>query len=773
MKHIRLLSLFLILWGVAAEATPGLSLKGRLLAPNGSPLLGSAVQFRVQIRTPAPESCLMWEEVHVKDLSASSGNFKIVLADASALIQNTEPFPMESIFLNGVPFNFAAGKCAVGGPLVVTPVGATREVRIAFRDGSMAWESLPAYRLSASAYAYEANSLMGHKPNQFFRVDDGVGPRTLGPWSLSDYDRLVGIVDGSQNIAGSASGFTGSLSGDVTGSQGSTFVARLRGQPISPLMPAAGQVLRWVGGEWTPSPESSGGPPTGAAGGDLSGNYPNPGINDGAVTPQKFAAGSSSGDVHIFDGVSWGTRKLRMSDIGNNTGSSPWPATCSSGQTLNWNSVSNVFDCQALAVGSSELQAELLERLWVSDGLGGLSTLGNIGVGTSPASSGGGARLTSSFSSLNMPAVPSTVFHGVGQNSQSGTVLIDTHDTGNVARSSVLLRRSRGSVGAPGALQADDLIGLVGWVGHNGSAYLQEPSSWIRSFARGNWTAGARGSDLVFGTTASGTMTSTSRMTIHDDGRVLIGSPPAQTSVLTISSPANTHGQISIMDPVNGAAAANFRNFINGLDSSANPVWRIGVPTAEKNIVMGAWNSFYSVSLITDNQPRIFVTPAGNVGIGTTSPSEKLHVDGSLRVTGTAEGGSWNVFSDIRAKDRFSPARTGLQEIDQIQTHRFFYKKDNVFGLDSNQPRMGVIAQELQQVLPEAVRENPETGYLSVDTAPVLWTLVNAVKELSQKFAALFNRSEDLERRLASVEEENALLKAHLCAKEPSAPFCQ
>ena len=55
-----------------------------------------------------------------------------------------------------------------------------------------------------------------------------------------------------------------------------------------------------------------------------------------------------------------------------------------------------------------------------------------------------------------------------------------------------------------------------------------------------------------------------------------------------------------------------------------------------------------------------------------------------------------------------------------------------VLGKGNEGTQTGVIAQEIESVLPECI-EVSDKGAKTVSTDPIMWALVNAVKELSAK----------------------------------------
>jgi hypothetical protein len=124
-------------------------------------------------------------------------------------------------------------------------------------------------------------------------------------------------------------------------------------------------------------------------------------------------------------------------------------------------------------------------------------------------------------------------------------------------------------------------------------------------------------------------------------------------------------------------------------------------------------------------QGRFVVKDSGLVGIGTSSPDTLLSVNGGADKPG---GGSWGTFSDRRLKTLNGNFTSGLEQILKLKPVRHRYKDDNALGIHDPQEHVGLVAQEVQRVIPEAVTENGK-GYLLVNNDPILWSMLNAIKE--------------------------------------------
>jgi endosialidase-like protein len=130
---------------------------------------------------------------------------------------------------------------------------------------------------------------------------------------------------------------------------------------------------------------------------------------------------------------------------------------------------------------------------------------------------------------------------------------------------------------------------------------------------------------------------------------------------------------------------------------------------------------------------KVIVLAAGNVGIGTNAPTQLLSVNGTA---GKPGGGTWDVFSDERLKNIKGRYNTGLKALMQLQPLRYEYKADNALGIKSEGEYVGFGAQTLQKIIPEAVVRD-SSGYLMVKSDPILWTMLNAIKEQQKEITEL------------------------------------
>jgi hypothetical protein len=138
-------------------------------------------------------------------------------------------------------------------------------------------------------------------------------------------------------------------------------------------------------------------------------------------------------------------------------------------------------------------------------------------------------------------------------------------------------------------------------------------------------------------------------------------------------------------------------------------------------------------------------SPGGRVGIGTLAPDQTLSVNGSASKTG---GGSWLTFSDERLKNIGKNFRPGLKAAMQLQPLLYEYKAGNALGLRPDGVHVGFSAQAVQKLIPEAVTTD-EKGYLLVNNDPIMWTMLNAIKE----------QQTQIEAQQKQIDEQNALNK--------------
>ena len=133
----------------------------------------------------------------------------------------------------------------------------------------------------------------------------------------------------------------------------------------------------------------------------------------------------------------------------------------------------------------------------------------------------------------------------------------------------------------------------------------------------------------------------------------------------------------------------------------------------------------------------------GNLGIGTTSPTDLLHVNGGASKPST---NTWTIVSDENLKTDISEFTDGLDVLRDINPIWFRY--NGIGGLPTETLTPGVIAQEVLQVAPYMI----DSAEIVIDTVtsetmPILTYNANAL------FYLLLNSVKELEQRTEELEE--------------------
>ncbi len=126
--------------------------------------------------------------------------------------------------------------------------------------------------------------------------------------------------------------------------------------------------------------------------------------------------------------------------------------------------------------------------------------------------------------------------------------------------------------------------------------------------------------------------------------------------------------------------------------------------------------------------------------------------DGYYKRHGSRAGGPY-LPSDRRLKYVGTESTSGLDKIRQLKVFNYTYKKD-----DKKVPHVGVIAQDLQKVFPNAVKKGSD-GFLTIRKEDMFYALINAVKELDAKITALTEQIKRHTEALAEVSRNQKQLK--------------
>jgi hypothetical protein len=417
--------------------------------------------------------------------------------------------------------------------------------------------------------------------------------------------------------------------------------------------------------------------------------------------------------------------------------------------------------------------------------ISGISTFGSSGIRINGSSSGETILSASATASgtLTLPATTDTL---VARNT-SDTLTNKTIAAGSNTITGLTNTNLSGSAGISNANLANSTISGIS-LGSNlgdltlgthlsfasGSTYNGGTARQIVTNATSSWTVGD-GSKIVArdaqgdftarnitATTLIGALTNT--LTLNTSGTGLSGSTSFNNSgatTFTVTSNAtnsNTGGAIVARDGsgnfsagtitatfsgnITGNVTGNVTGNLSGSVTGGTLSGTTGTLSSTLNINTSAATGGDALVLQNGGDFRIY--NSGNAG----SVSLYCDTNGVLNISGaiSASGDITALTSDIRLKTNIEPIENALNKV--LKLNGFTYNFNEIaekLGLNSSIRHSGVSAQDVQEVLPEAVKPAPvNSEYLTVQYEKIVPLLIEAIKELSDKVTELESNAKKL-----------------------------
>ncbi|MEM1119631.1 MAG: tail fiber domain-containing protein [Bacteroidota bacterium] len=194
----------------------------------------------------------------------------------------------------------------------------------------------------------------------------------------------------------------------------------------------------------------------------------------------------------------------------------------------------------------------------------------------------------------------------------------------------------------------------------------------------------------------------------------------------------DTDGRVNTSSNLGVGGTLSAQNSLTLFNGNQNVV--LFADNANRRVVLdvggsGASSDAFIIGDLTNGTNEVLML--GNVGIGTFITPQKLTV--GARGDGTkAVANGWEKWSDKRLKRDFEQLNNPIQKLKAINGYYYYWKEDK-----TDQTRqVGVIAQEIETVLPEIVTTNPD-GYKSLDYGKLTALLIEVNQAQQEEIEAL------------------------------------
>ena len=137
-----------------------------------------------------------------------------------------------------------------------------------------------------------------------------------------------------------------------------------------------------------------------------------------------------------------------------------------------------------------------------------------------------------------------------------------------------------------------------------------------------------------------------------------------------------------------------------------------------------------------------FIIRSGGLGVSQTPVRATLHVSGTISGSLIRSSGDVVAFhsSDERLKDNLKPIEGATYKLQQVGGYEFDWNNNQTVYKGHD---VGVIAQEIEKILPEVVTKR-EDGYLAVKYEKIIPLLIEGFKEQQKEIEILKKQIKEL-----------------------------
>ena len=271
----------------------------------------------------------------------------------------------------------------------------------------------------------------------------------------------------------------------------------------------------------------------------------------------------------------------------------------------------------------------------------------------------------------------------------------------------------------------------------------------------------------------------TTRMTISSTGNIGIGTVSPRSN-LEITQTSSTTG-VMLYSGLNDGGVNSI--FFHHSDRSQGDYRKVAIQTqalgsyAKANLGLCV-NTANDNTNVTMSDAKLFISGStGNIGIGTTAPSGMLHLNNAAlftsagNLTCTGDIISFGSLSDRRLKKNIETIETlkALDVVSKLRAVTFDWREDIFNESKRNTSDIGFIAQEVEELVPQAVSEYKEINsgevYKSIKYERLIPYLVGSIQTTRDELQTTRDELQTTRDELQTTKDELKILQTFIRSK--------